>query len=849
MIERVRPEIDGGRFPIKRTVGESVRINAWVHADGHDVIVALLRYRAVPAGGTRGEWLDHPMQPLGNDEWAASFDIDRQCDHEYTVQAWIDRFASWRKSLVAKVEAGQDVSSDLLEGAALLRETAGRARAARATKDARWLDAQADLIGGPAAAPERARAAQDDRLPGLSRRFPDLSQAATYERVLTVRVDRERARFGAWYEMFPRSWGPDPTRSATFREAATHLQRVAGMGFDIVYLPPIHPIGTSFRKGRNNSLTAAAGDPGSPWAIGSEAGGHKAVDPALGTLADFDHFVGEARRLGLEVALDLAYQCSPDHPYVREHPEWFRHRPDGTIKYAENPPKKYQDIYPFDFESEAWQALWEELKSIVQFWIARGVSIFRVDNPHTKPYPFWEWLIGEIRTEHPDAIFLAEAFTRPKVMYYLAKLGFTQSYTYFTWRNTKDELTEYFTELTTTEAAEFFRPNLFANTPDILHAYLQEGGPAAFKIRLILAATLGATYGIYSGFELCENRAVPGTEEYLESEKYQYRHWDPDRPGHITDLVTAINRIRRENPALQSNDGLMFCDTDNPNLIAFCKVSPDRSNAILVVVNVDHEHMQHGSVRVPLSHIGLPQSDGYEVVDQLDGARYTWRGEWNYVRLDPNVGVAHVFDLPIAAADVVTGTGKALARFLPRQRWFAGKARAIANVRILDWSPRGSLPGDLMPAIAEVEYADRGRERYFTPFAVVPDADAAAARLGGGLIARAAGAAVIDAFEDDAACRTLLTEMLAGRPIRMRHGLAGATVYRNEPDMAGLPIQRGICGAKQQLRGDWQPRRLETVQETGAGAESRDRDPEIPGRARVSLRSTSDCEPRVQTIR
>jgi len=418
------------------------------------------------------------------------------------------------------------------------------------------------------------------------------------------------------------------------------------MGFDVVYLPPIHPIGTSFRKGRENALQSEAGDPGSPWAIGSDAGGHKAVDPGLGTLDDFDAFVGEAHRLGLEVALDLAYQCSPDHPYVRQHPEWFSRRPDGTIQYAENPPKKYQDIYPFDFGCDAWADLWAELKSVVEFWICRGVTIFRVDNPHTKPYRFWEWLIREIRQEHPNAIFLAEAFTRPKVMAYLAKLGFTQSYTYFTWRNTKAELTGYFTELTRTDLAEFFRPNLFANTPDILHAYLQHGGPAAFRVRLILAATLGATYGIYSGFELCENRAVAGTEEYLESEKYQYRQWDWDRPGHIRELITAVNRTRRQHTALQSNESLMFCQTDNDHLIAFCKLSPERSRAVLVVVNLDVESLQHGHVQVPLEHLGLPVREPYDVVDLLDGTRYAWRDEWNYVKLDPRAGAAHIFEFP-----------------------------------------------------------------------------------------------------------------------------------------------------------------------------------------------------------
>ena len=644
VVERVLPEIDAGRFPIKRTVGEPVHVTAWAHADGHDVLAVVLRWRAVSGEGGTAQWHERPMQALGNDEWAAAFDIEHQCVHEYTVHAWIDRFESWRKEVTAKVNARQDVASELLEGAALIRQAARRARAERAGEEAQWLNAQAAFVAGAADPAERAGAALDEHLAGVVRRFPDRKRATVYERVLSVWVDRERAHWSAWYEMFPRSWGPDPTRSATFREAASHLPRVAAMGFDVVYLPPIHPIGTTFRKGRGNALQAGPGDPGSPWAIGSEAGGHTAVDPGLGTLEDFGFFVDEARRLGMEVALDIAFQCSPDHPYVREHPEWFRHRPDGTIKYAENPPKKYQDIYPLDFECDAWEALWKELKSVFEFWIAHGVLIFRVDNPHTKPHRFWEWVIGELRREHPDVIFLSEAFTRPKVMYYLAKLGFTQSYTYFTWRNTRAELIEYFTELTQTEAVEFFRPNLFANTPDILHAYLQEGGVPAFRIRLILAATLGGNYGIYSGFELAESRAVPGTEEYLGSEKYEIRRWDWDRPGHIRDLVTTMNHIRREHPALRWPRSLRFCPTDNTNLLAYSKMSPDGSDAVLVIVNLDYRHMQHGWVQLPLQPLGLPLHDGYDVVDLLDGQRYRWQGDRSYVRLDP-ARPAHVLRL------------------------------------------------------------------------------------------------------------------------------------------------------------------------------------------------------------
>jgi len=440
--------------------------------------------------------------------------------------------------------------------------------------------------------------------------------------------------------MFPRSAGADPHTSGTFRDAAAHLPRIADLGFDVVYLPPIHPIGSSFRKGPNNSAVAAAGDPGSPWAIGSAEGGHTAIEPGLGSLDDFSAFRKEAERLGLEVALDLAWQCSPDHPWVREHPEWFRHRPDGTIKYAENPPKKYQDIYPFDFETEDWAALWLALLEVTNFWIQRGVRIFRVDNPHTKTFGFWQWLIAHVRADHPDVIFLAEAFTRPKLMHRLAKLGFSQSYSYFTWRNTKPELTEYFTELTKTDVREYLRPNLFANTPDILHAYLQHGGRPAFEARLLLAATLGASYGIYSGFELCEARAVrAGSEEYADSEKYQLRHRDWDAPGNINELVCRVNRIRHEHPALQFDWTLEFVATDNPELIAYTKRAPDDSERLLVIVNLDPHHTQHGFVDAPID------DDVYVVRDLLDDVAYTWHRGRNYVRFDPDVRQGHILQI------------------------------------------------------------------------------------------------------------------------------------------------------------------------------------------------------------
>jgi starch synthase (maltosyl-transferring) len=677
VIENVRPRIDGGRFAIKRTIGESVDVVADIFADGHDVLVAMLCNRHEQGFGIRDSGFELPQIPNpesqiptrshgcqtpmtlvapGRDEWRGSFDVDAVGWHEYTVVAWVDRFRSWRHDLQIKAAAGHDVTVELLEGSRLVREAADRALtlsaepenpgSAEKKDDATWLLTQADALSDEMAAASCVETALSDELGALMNTYADRSRA-TMTAPFRVWVDRERARFGAWYEMFPRSAGPSSDRSGTFRDAAARLPYVAGLGFDVVYLPPIHPIGRSFRKGRNNSPTPSPDDPGSPWAIGSEEGGHTAVEPGLGTMDDFQAFCREAERLGLEIALDLAWQCSPDHPWVREHPEWFRHRPDGTIAYAENPPKQYQDIYPLDFECEQWRALWQELLRVTLFWVDRGVRIFRFDNPHTKPLGFWEWMIAEVHARDPYVIFLSEAFTRPKPMHYLAKAGFTQSYTYFTWRNTKEEITEYFTELTGTDVREYLRPNLFVNTPDILHAYLQEGGRPAFEARLILAATLGASYGIYSGFELCENRAVPGTEEYADSEKYQFRRWDWNRPGHIKELVARVNEIRHQNRALQLDATLRFHATDNPHIIAYSKSSPDRSNIVFVAVNLDPHHMQHGWVRVSLDSLVSRPDRVYTAQDLIDDAVYTWRGEWNYVRFDPGVRQAHILRLDI----------------------------------------------------------------------------------------------------------------------------------------------------------------------------------------------------------
>jgi starch synthase (maltosyl-transferring) len=637
-IQAVTPETDCGRFPIKRIVGDDVVVRADIFAEGHDALAGMLRYRR---SGDR-DWQEVRLRPLGNDRWEAAFQVTSIGRYEYTVVAWVDEFATWRSALAKKVEAGHDVHSELLEGAAHIRDAARRAP----EPDARWLQVRASAVGGAGDPGERTTAALAPDLLACMARFPDRSRATAYPRVLPVVVDRQRARFGAWYEMFPRSCAPEPGRHGTFKDCEARVPYIASMGFDVLYLPPIHPIGMTHRKGPNNAPSLGPTDPGSPWAIGGAAGGHTAVHPDLGTLADFDSLVAAAKGYGIEIALDIAFQCSPDHPWVAEHPEWFRWRPDGSVQYAENPPKKYQDIYPLHFEGPAWRALWEELKQVVLFWVQHGVTIFRVDNPHTKPFAFWEWLIAEVQAEYPEAIFLAEAFTRPAVMHRLAKLGFTQSYTYFTWRNTKEELTEYFTELAHGPGREYMRPNLFANTPDILHEYLQFGGRAGFQTRLLLAATLGATYGIYGpGFERSDGRAIPGTEEYADSEKYQIRFWGPDPPDGLHDFIARVNQIRRDNPAMHGDWSLRFVPVDNPMLITYVKLTPDRSNIVLVIVNLDPHHAQSGWITVPLEALDLDPVQPYQVHELLSDARYLWSGATNYVALDPRVVSGHIFRL------------------------------------------------------------------------------------------------------------------------------------------------------------------------------------------------------------
>jgi starch synthase (maltosyl-transferring) len=635
IIENVKPEIDCGRFPAKRVIGDKVVVEADVFTDGHDLLSCQLLYRA----DDQEEWTPAPMEPLVNDRWRGAFEVLRLGFYHYTLETWLDPFKTWARDLGKKLQARQDVAIDCRIGAALIQESTGQAENSDRKRLKEWVSR---LRQGET---ETAWAASSSsELAALMAKYADRSEQTVYSKQLKVYVETKRASFSTWYELFPRSCPSRQGAHGTFRDCEAELERVKSMGFDVLYLPPVHPVGQTHRKGKNNAPTAEPDDPGSPWAIGSSEGGHKAIHPELGTMEDFHRLVKKAREMGIEVALDIAFQCSPDHPYVAEHPEWFRSRPDGTIQYAENPPKKYEDIYPFDFESKQWRELWEELKSIFLFWIEQGVRIFRVDNPHTKPFRFWEWLIWEIKQDFPEIIFLSEAFTRPKVMYRLAKLGFTQSYTYFAWRNASWELKDYFTELTKSDVREFFRPNLWPNTPDILTEHLQTGGRPAFMSRLVLAATLGANYGIYGpAYELLEHRPRhPGSEEYLDSEKYQLRDWDLQNRPNLIEFITLVNRIRHENPALHSDRNLVFHQVDNPQLLCYSKHTDDYSNLIVTVVNLDPHHRQTGWFEIPTAEYRIAEGP-FQAHDLLSGARYIFGGPWNYVELDPHVVPAHIF--------------------------------------------------------------------------------------------------------------------------------------------------------------------------------------------------------------
>jgi starch synthase (maltosyl-transferring) len=671
VIEEIQPQVDCGRYPAKRTLGDVVTITAAVFADGHDHVSGHLLYRH----SGEDTWHSTPLIPLTNDLWSASFTLDKLGDWIFTLEAWIDHFDTWHTDLGKRLSTqpirgtaspqfgstsvaqkntvdAQDIPLALRSGSILLEQFAERAK----DGDRKLLKQAADTLNQLA----QSKAATyknpiEPQILELAAKYPDLTLSTRYPQELHIWVDRERARYSTWYELFPRSASPDPTRHGTFADVKTLLPSIAEMGFDVLYLPPIHPIGEAFRKGPNNSVTSSKGDPGSPWAIGAKDGGHKSIHAQLGTLRDFKALISAARDLNMELALDIAFQCSPDHPWVAEHPDWFNIRPDGSIQYAENPPKKYQDIYPLNFESPDWRGLWEALRDVFAYWIRQDVRIFRVDNPHTKALPFWQWCIADLQKKYPDLIFLAEAFTRPHVMYSLAKAGFTQSYTYFTWRTTKDELQEYFEEITQPPITDFFRPNLWPNTPDILHASLQTGGRPAFMQRLILAATLGANYGIYGpAYEACENAPIkPGSEEYLNSEKYEIRHWDRGATNNLAPLITRVNRIRRDNPALQSDGSLHFHPVDNPNILCYSKSAGD--NRILVAINLDPAQEQAGWIDLDLKKLAIPHNANFEIEDLLTGTHYQWHDRSNYVALRPDIMPAHIFRiLPASNSETTT---------------------------------------------------------------------------------------------------------------------------------------------------------------------------------------------------
>jgi len=638
VIENLSPLLDGGRYPLKRVVDQELVVSADIFKDGHDLLAAVLKWR--PAGVQ--EWWETPMTQGENDRWSGIAHFVENTEYELTIEAWGDEFASWRAEYDKKFNAGiTELTTEIAEGAILIEKTASRIDRKR---DKERLLAFAVRLRKADAA-EGFQIAREIELKGLMGAWPDRTLSTEYSPYVNVIVDRPEALFAAWYEFFPRSAQGFGDRGSKFRDCVPRVDDAKAMGFNVIYFPPIHPIGFTKRKGKNNSVTAEPNDPGVPYAIGSKFGGHKAVEPELGTLEDFDWLVNEIRARGMEVALDFAINCSPDHPYVAEHPEWFFHRPDGTIKYAENPPKKYEDVYPLNFHNPNWRALWEEMKSVILFWVKHNVRIFRVDNPHTKPVAFWEWLIREIRTDYPDVIFLAEAFTRPKMMKALAKSGYNQSYTYFTWRNTKYELTEYLTELCTTEMKYFYRGNFFTNTPDILPFFLQTGGRPAFLIRAVLASTLSTAYGIYSGFELCENVPIPNREEYLNSEKYQFKERDWDAPGNIKAYVTQLNRIRKENRALQIYENLEFHAMENDQILFYSKATPSLDNIILVAVSLDPFHTQSGFASVPVERFGIGENEAYQVEDLLTNERFVWRGRRNFVLLEPNSRPAHIFRL------------------------------------------------------------------------------------------------------------------------------------------------------------------------------------------------------------
>jgi starch synthase (maltosyl-transferring) len=634
IIENVQPQVEGGLYPAKRTVSERIDISAHIFTDGHDHIRAEVLYKAFD----ENSWTVLELQNQGNDEWSASFYPTKKGEYTFTIQAWIDHFETWYDGFVKKANAKVEVHVELLEGAAFLK---------RLSSGKDDLEKLALQLADKKRYAENIQLILNDSFASIVKANPLRENISRTDQAYKIIVEHHKALFSTWYELFPRSASLEG-KHGTFKDVGRLLPRISAMGFDVLYMPPIHPIGKINRKGKNNNVLSVAGEPGSPWAIGSEEGGHKATHPALGTLSEYKQLIVDAKNQGIDIALDLAFQCAPDHPYVKEHPEWFKQRPDGSIQYAENPPKKYQDIYPFDFECEQWQALWEELKSVVFFWIDQGVKIFRVDNPHTKPIPFWQWCIAEVNKQHQDIIFLSEAFTRPKIMASLAKIGFTQSYTYFTWRVNKQEIIEYIQELVNSPSRNYFRPNFWPTTPDILPYHLHNQGENMFITRLAMAATLSSSYGIYgAAYELLDNVSWNGKEEFNDSEKYEVKHYDWKKTNRMTDIMTLLNKARKKHKALQSTWNIQFLNIENSNLLAYIKSTDDLSNIVLVVVNLDQHIKQSGYIQLPKSKLKLTEYINVKLHDQITDEYFTWTQEWNYVELDPNKIPFHLFELTI----------------------------------------------------------------------------------------------------------------------------------------------------------------------------------------------------------
>ncbi len=635
IIENIQPQVDGGLYPAKRTQGERVDVTADIFSDGHDHLRAEMLYKFEK----NGAWKSVEMKPTINDGWLATFTADEKGSYYFMVHAWVDHLDTWYDGIRKKIAARIDVKIELMEGGEYLRAAGGANPG---------VQAMAKKLENKSAYSEAVNTILSEEFEKMVRDFPMRQHETSGQKEFEVCVEHKKALFSTWYELFPRSSSLKADKHGTFVDTIRLLPRISSMNFDVLYLPPIHPIGKVNRKGKNNSVTAQPGEPGSPWAIGSSEGGHKAIHTELGTLADYQKLIKEAKKYNMDIAMDLAFQCAPDHPYVKEHPEWFRQRPDGSIQYAENPPKKYQDIYPFNFETPKWKELWEELRSVIFYWIDAGVTIFRVDNPHTKPIPFWNWVIDEVNKKYSDIIFLAEAFTRPKIMASLGKAGFTQSYTYFTWRVSKQEIVEYMNELVHGPSRNYFRPNFWPNTPDILPWHLQHQGENIFIIRLALAATLSSSYGLYGPpYEFCENGPVDGKEEYFNSEKYEIKSYDWRKTNRMTDIVTLLNKARRDNSALQSTWNLQFCEVDNPNLVAYLKATDDLANIIIVIVNLDQHGKQSGYVQVPKFQLQLRDKINLKLQDLITEEFYTWTQEWNYVELEPNKMPFHLFRVNI----------------------------------------------------------------------------------------------------------------------------------------------------------------------------------------------------------